>query len=184
MYKEVNSEDRDCVKYIDVADLRTKHVCIDGKFNVEGACFSMSYKAEVPYSEVKTILSEQEYYALAEPKDIDLQPIIDKILSDENEQLFEEVQQEEKEYLKEEYNLNDDDINILFNNYGLEYRDRGILSTVWDSIDEASEDEAEQLGFVTKENEIYFDYEKFGADMLEEEQYIELTNGKVAYLNY
>ena len=185
LYKEQGTDDRDCVKYVDIEDLMKKHLRIDGRFNVHGACFSMSFKGEEDYNNITTLLTEEEFYDLANnPEQVNVKRIIDKLLSFENERLFDQIQEEEREYLKEEYSLDDNDIDTIFNNYGLDYRDRGIVSTVFEDIEEAAQEEAEQLGYVTKENERYFDYDKFGEDLLEGEQYLELPNGSIVYLNY
>jgi hypothetical protein len=55
---------------------------------------------------------------------------------------------------------------------------------VWDDIDQAAEEEAEELGYITKENERYFNYTTFGEDLLQEERYLELPDGRVILLNY
>lgn len=185
-YKEQDTENRDCVKYIEIKNLKEKHVCIDGNFNVHGACFSMSFRGEEDYNSITTILTEEEFSSLVNWADnkIDLTGIINKLESVENQKLFEQVQQEEREYLKEEYSFDDEDIDYIFENYGLDYRDRGIVGTVFNDIEEAAQEEAESLGYVTKENERYFNYEKFGEDLLEGEQYLELPNGNIVYLNY
>lgn len=209
LYKEQGTEDRDCVKYIEInryGKLECDHYF--PSINLIGACFSMGIELDnIDFDNITSLLTEDEFKQLEQynksvnelgygitkgderyQKGIELynsiKPIFDKLASEENQILFEQVQQEEREYLKEEYSLDDADIDQIFNYYGLDYRDRGIVSTVFNDIEEAAEEEAEQLGYVTKENERYFDYEKFGEDLLEGEQYLELSDGKIVYLNY
>lgn len=208
LYKEQNTDDRDCVKYIEIS--RNMFECghYFPSIGITGACFSCSLKLEeIDFDNITTILTQEEFkqidnynkainelgYGIKEGderylKGVELynsiQPIFERLKSEENTELFEQIQEEEKEYLKEEYDLEDEDINCIFNNYGLDYRDRGIVSTVFRDIEEAAQEEAESLGYVTKENERYFDYNKFGEDLLEAEQYLELPNGNIVYLNY
>lgn len=209
LYKEQGTDDRDCVKYIEInryGKLECDHYF--PSINLTGACFSMGIELDnIDFDNIVSLLTEDEFKQLEQynksvnelgygitkgderyQKGIELynsiKPILDKLASEENQKLFEQVQQEEREYLKEEYSLDDADIDQIFNYYGLDYRDRGIVSTVFNDIEEAAEEEAEQLGYVTKENERYFDYEKFGEDLLEGEQYLELSDGKIVYLNY
>ena len=188
LFKEKDTDDRDCVRYIELKDLIENHTCIDGKFNVHGACYSMSLKEKIDYEYVTTILSEEEYKMLCNPdKNYDYSEIIKKLVSEENEQLFAKVQEEEKEWLMENYNLEEEDVESIFNEYYLDYRDRAVVACVFDSVSDFGYDEAYSLGYIKDNDPIttrYFDYEKFGEDLLEEEQYLELDNGRVVCLCY
>ena len=188
LFKESGTDDRDCVRYVDLEDLKNNHVCIDGKFNVHGACYSMSLKEEdADYENITTILTEEEYKMLCNPVGQDLTKIIKKLESKENENLFNEVIEEEKEYLMDEYGFDEEDIEYIFDEYYLDYRDRGIISCVFDDVYDLGYEEAYSLGYVDNRNSIverYFDFEKFGEDLLEEEQYVQLRNGRCVYLNY
>lgn len=188
LYKE-NTDDRDCVAYIDLNDLKKKHLCIDGKFNVHGACYSKSLcgrNYNVNYEDIKTILTEEEFDLLCNPDGTDLVGIIEKLESEENQALFEEVIEEEKEYLMDEYGFDEDDIEQIFDAYYLSYRDRGIVGCVFDSVYDLGYDEAYGLGYIDRDSvvERYFDFEKFGEDLLNEEQYIQLSDDRCVYLNY
>lgn len=85
------------------------------------------------------------------------------------------------EYLKDYYSLTDEEIDYIFDNYNFDYKDRAIVGMIWKDIEEASEEEAESLGFTTNENKRFFDYNKFGEYLLESEQYLELPDGKIVY---
>lgn len=204
LYKE-NGDDRDCVKYIKSSPFRFECDHYFGGINLSGACFSGAGWAS--YEDIQTILTQDEYQRLIDfDKEIsnlgygikkhderyqrgiklcaEIQPIYDRLLSDKNQELFNNIQQEEREYLINKYNLTDTDIDYIFDNYGLEYRDRAIISFIFDDVETAAEEEAYQLGYVTKENERYFDYEKFGQDLLENDNYLELYDGRIVCLNY
>ena len=186
LYKD-NSGDRDCCAYVRIEDLKNKHVCCDGKFNIHGACYSKSLK-DVNFEDVKTILSEPEFNILCNYNGEDLTEIINKLLSEENKALFKEIQEEEAEFLMDEYGLEEDDLTAIFNEYYLDYRDRAVVGYVYKDAYDLGENEAISLGLVDwKMNDItsrYFDFEEFGEDLTEEESYCELPDGRIAYLCY
>lgn len=188
LFKENGTDDRDCVRYVELDCLRKNHLCINGKFNVRGACFSMSLKEnDVDYEDITTILTEEEFKALCNPEGKDLTSIIEKLESEENAELFKQVVEEEKEYLMDEYGFDEEDIEHIFDEYYLDYRDRGIVGCVFDDAYDLGYEEAYSLGYVGNRNSIverYFDFEKFGEDLLEEEQYMQLNDGRCVYLNY
>ena len=188
LFKENGTDDRDCVRYVDLEDLKNNHVCIDGKFNVHGACYSKSLKEEdADYENITTILTEEEYKMLCNPKGKDFTSIIAKLESKENENLFNEIIEEEKEYLMYEYNLDEDDIDRIFGNYGLDYRDRAVVGYVYDNTYDLGYNEAWSLGYVNNNDSIverYFDFESFGEDLADEEYYCELVDGRVVSLMY
>lgn len=114
-------------------------------------------------------------------------PIYEKLLSEENDDLFKKVIEEEKEYLLDEYNLDDEDVELIFDNYMLDYRDRGIVGYVFEDTYELGYEEAFSLGYIKNDDSIierYFDFEKFGEDLLEDEDYLELADGRCVRLNY
>lgn len=186
LYKD-NSEDRDCCAYMSIEDLKKAHVCCDGKFNIHGACYSRSLK-EVNFEDIKTILTEAEFNILCNYNGEDLTEIINKLLSEENQALFEEIQEEEAEFLRDEYALDEEDLEAIFDKYYLDYRDRAVVGCVYKDAYDLGENEAISLGLVDwKMNDItsrYFDFEKFGEDLTEEEGYCELPDGRIAYLCY
>lgn len=203
-----NTEDRDCVAYIENKPMRFECNHYFGGINLQGACYSKGFK-DVNYSEVRTILTEQEFNDLIQfdksihelgygikkdderyNKGVELcnniQYVFDRLNSEENQALFEEIIEEETEYLMDEYSLDEEDIEQIFDNYSLEYRDRGVIGYVFNSVDELAEEEADQLGYVDNDSiaSRYFDYEQFGQDLLEEQNYLELSDGRVVSLMY
>lgn len=187
LFKENGTDDRDCVRYIDLENLKNNHTCIDGRFNVHGACYSMSLKEDdASYEDITTVLTEEEYKILCNPNGADLTWIIAKLESEENAELFEQIVEEEKEYLMDEYGFNEEDIEQIFNEYYLDYRDRGIVGCVFDDAYDLGYEEAYSCGYVDRDSiaERYFDFEKFGEDLIGEENYLELNDGRIVYLNY
>lgn len=207
LYKD-NTEDRDCCAYIEAKAERFECGHYFSGVGLHGACYSGGDFAD--YKDIRTVLTENEYNQLIQfNKDINelgygitkgderynkgielcraIQPIYDKLLSTENEEFFKQIQEEEREYLMNEYGFDEDDIEQIFNEYYLDYRDRSIVSCVFNDTYDLGYEEAYSLGYIDNDNSIvsrYFDFESFGKDLLNEEQYIELADGRIVYLNY
>lgn len=207
LYKD-NSEDRDCCAYIESSPMRWECDHYFGGVYLQGACYSGHDFAS--YEDIKTVLTEDEYNQLIKfaldikalgygitkgderyNKGVELckaiQPVYDKLLSEDNEKFFEQIQLEEREYLMDEYGLNDEDIDRIFDEYYLEYRDRGVVGCVYRDTYDCGYETAWSLGYVNSDDSImgrYFDFEKFGNDLTDEEGYCLLDNGRVVYLNY
>ena len=203
-----NSDNRDCVYYMDFCGFECEHYF--GGLHLSGACFS-GFEDEFRelvtnnFDELETILTKDEFIKLFELNDkikslgyeierdsekyeqgiqimTEYQDTIGKkLFSEENEKLFEKVKNDEKEYVKNHYYLCDDEVNEIFDNYGLEYRDRAIVVTIFNDKDEMIEEEKISFGY---ENQPYFDDEAFGNDLLNDESYLELENGKIVEYAY
>lgn len=192
LYRTKAADDRDCCAYIDIADLERSHTGIDEKFNICGACYSMSLGgryANLAYSEIDTILTEEQYNRLLNPKaGDDYTDIIKTLTSIEAADFYAEIIASEQEYMMEEYSIDIDDIEEIYDNYSLGYQDRAIIGYVYE--------DSSDLGYAEMENYFaeckmpdrlmdYFDYKKFGEDLVyESEVYLELSSGRVVYLNY
>lgn len=203
-----DSDDRDCVYYVEFCEFECEHYF--GGLHLSGACFSGfedEFKEIIAndFDKLETILTKDEFIKLFELNDkikalgygigrdsekykkgmqiieVYKNTIEKKLLSEENEQLFEKVINDEKEYVKKEYYLCDNEVNEIFDNYGLEYRDRAIVVAVFSDRDEMIEEEKISFGY---ENQPYFDDEAFGNDLLNDESYLELENGKIVEYAY
>jgi len=188
-----NPGDRDCVVYTHREPRPTG-------LTLTGSCFSRGFDKNEKYEDMTTILTEKEWDTLVKfdkesirygkvskrktvPKAI--KDIWKKLLSDENEALFEKVKEEEIEYMKAEYYLTDEDIEKIFDTYSLDYRDRSIVACVYDDAGDCGETEADSWFEIPEKVQQYFDYQKFGQDLADEDEcYLELDNGKIVRLNY
>lgn len=163
LYRIKDSDDRDCCAYIDAAGPKFECNHYFSSIDVCGSCYSGS---EFPvYEEIETILTKDEYEEIltfnifikalgygitkgdsryrAGIKLIDsIKHIYDKLKSDEAFAFFEDIQKSEMEYLKEEYNLSDRNIEEIFNEYAEDFRDRSIVSYIYDNSEEAGREEA------------------------------------------
>lgn len=176
---------------------------------LQGACYSGGKFADYKNIKTKTILTEEEYNQLIKfnkelnalgfgikegsekyNKGVELcksiQPIYDKLLSQENQELFKEIQEEEKEYLMDEYGFDESDVEKIWDNYYFDYRDRGIVGYVFDDTYDLGYEEAFSLGYISGDNiiERYFKFKEFGEDLLNGDQYVLLDDGRIVLLNY
>lgn len=180
-FKENDTDDRDCVKYLRLGD---------GMPRVCGACFSGMWGEYPAYENVTTILTEDEYNALCHDTNGDdsMSPIFDKLRSEENDKVFEQVQQEEIEWLMNEYNMDEQDVDDIFTDYGEPYRDRAIISYVYNDAYDLGYETASSCGYMDRNNESvmerYFDFEQFGEDLTDDYDYYELKDGRIVSLNY
>lgn len=208
LYRIKDSDDRDCCAYIDASG--PKFEC-NHYFSSIGLCGSCYSSSEFPtYEEIETILTKDEYEEIltfnifikslgygitkgdsrykAGIKLIDsIKHIYDKLKSDEAFAFFEDIQKSEMEYLKEEYNLSDHNIEEILNEYTEDFRDRSIVSYIYDSSDSLGYNEAYELGYMNGNSVIpkYFDYKEFGKDLVEDDDwFLELYDGRVVRLNY
>lgn len=163
LYKVINSDDRDCCAYIRNQPMRFECGHYFGGVILQGSCYCGGEFA--PYEEIKTVLTEDEYEALISfnkeikkngcgvtvgderyKKGIELcegiQYVYDKLNSEENQKIFEEVQEEEIRYLMEEYRLSDEDVEKIFNEYALMYRDRSIVGSIYEDYNDLGYEEA------------------------------------------
>ena len=202
-------EHRDRVKYIDVSGRDET-----SGLSICGACFAgmtNDEREKLKYEDVVTFLTEEEFNAIVEfDKAIDdlcysnsrkekpelhvkavllteaVKPIFEKLESDENLDFFyQEIVSEEIEYIKDEYNLSRDDIVDIFDNYGQDYRDRGIVCCVFDDVEDLGREEAASMGAVEEHYEQYFDFKAFGNDLLQDDEcYVELSDDRIVKLSY
>jgi len=202
IFKELNSDDRDVVNYIERPKFECGHYF--GGIHLLGACFSRSL--ELP-KDIKSVLLKEELMLLVEAdKQLNtlghgitkgsvrykqglyilegIEPIFKKLESEENQKLFEEVIQEERQYIQDEIGLTNEEIDEVFDEYYLSYRDRGILGGVFDTAEKLGIEEAENFIENFKSVEKYFDYEAFASDLLNNDNYFELSSGRCVYLSY
>lgn len=208
LYKVKGSDDRDCCAYIEAKNPRWECDHYFGGVNLHGACYC-GHDFE-DYDDIDTVLTREEYEQLVQfnkeisalgygikkgderyQKGIELckaiQSVFDKLASREAEDFQNRIIEEEIEYLCDEHNLSREEVEEVFDNYGLDYRDRAVIGHVFDNSSDLGYEEAWSLGYIKNGDTIaerYFDYEKFGEDLLEDEYYYELSDGRVVSLCY
>lgn len=186
LFKENNTDDRDCVHYVNITDLGN----CNGTIGVSGPCFWKNIAVDdIDFDNITTILTKEEFELLANSNDNDVSAIIAKLQSDDNAALFERVCDEEAAYLIDEYDFDENDLDDIFDvvcSYG--YKDRGIVSNVYDDAEELGREEMWGLGYMNRNNEDiierFFDFEGFAEDIMNwHDSYVELSDGRVVSLN-
>ena len=207
LYKD-KKEDRDCCVYINSDPTRFECGHYFSGINLDGPCFSGCNFPD--YEEIRTVLTEEEYNKLKQfDKDIhelgygikvgdeiyqkgielceSIQPVYDRLLSKENGEFFEEIQEEEYEFLMNEYGMTREDVDQIFNEY-LDYKDRGIVGAIYEDTYELGEEMAYCYGLMNTDNKSimysYFDFEEFGEDLIRNGDYIKIEDGRIVSLNY
>jgi hypothetical protein len=209
LYKIKDTDDRDAFAYIEDKPLRWSCDHYFSGIGIMGACYSGGEFAD--YADIITILTEEEYntllafkkfihdlgYGMTKGDDrynsaieeaAKVQPIFDKLNSEENEALLNELWEEEKEILYDDYGLDDDDCEKILAEYDQPYKDRSIVCAVYDDAYDLGYEEAVGCGYVKSDDDFitkYFDFEKFGNDLVDDdERYIELDDGRCVILSY
>lgn len=208
-----NSDDRDCVYYYELDSFTFECSHYFSGLRLSGACFS-GFVQELKdivnndFDNLETILTKEDFnklfdidkkihnlgygisygdnrYNLGYKLANEVNYIVKKLQGSSNELLFDKVITDEKEWVKKEYNLTDDEVNVMFDNYGkgysdLGYRDRSI-GTIYTDKKEFIDDLKWNMGY----DEVpYFDDEMFYQDMIENNSYLELESGKIVSYNY
>ena len=202
-YLKVTSKIFECGHYF--RSLHLVGACFSTSFNYEGLTLDDIDEA---FENITTILTKEELVKLIEVDNAiealhgnivlnyekyqkgvvlyeSIQPIIERLRSPENDALFEEILEEERDAMQDEYNLSDKEITEFLDNYGGKHRDRGAISAVYNNFEELGESE-ESNDCVFKDNEDYrdfFDFERFGEYVAGRAGYYTLSTGKVIVHN-
>lgn len=205
-----NSDDRDCVFYVELRGFECNHYF--GGLSLCGACFSGYYdefkeRVENDFDTLETIYTKEEMQELFRlndelkslgygiEKDSDkynkgveilnkINCMLDKLKSGDNEELFQNIIEEEKEYCMQKYNLSREQIDDIFDNTKDDYEDRSIICAVY----EDKEDLFKDLVFNGLLPEIdddlidYIDIDNYVEDkVLIYDCYYELDDGRIVY---
>lgn len=202
----IKGDDRDCCQYITIDGFECGHYF--SGLHVQGACFG-GFEKELrelitnDFGKFETILTQEECLRLFEINDrlkalgygikqdseqylmgLDIlkefDPIINKLSSKENDVFFKNIQESEKEYCMQEFDLTRAEIEKVFNEYPLEYGDRAIIGAVFEDRYDLGEEEKWSFGY---DNIPYFDTDAFVEDLLENNSYLELDSGKIVAYN-
>lgn len=182
LYRESDSDDRDACKYIE----KEHHLDCVHEVVFHGACFSGRWNGTPKYEDVETVLSRKDFEMIV-GKDIsakDYDRIIGILESKKGQAFRDKIMESERQYMMDEYSLDDDEMNQILDEYSLDYTDRGIIGCVFDDAYDAGYDYIESCYTVESWLENYIDYEKFGDDLCEDEGYMQLNDGRVVRLNY
>ena len=204
-----DSDDRDCVYYVELSGFECNHYF--GGLRLGGACFSGYYDEfrqiiDYKFDTLETIYTQRELQDLFNlndrlkelgygiEKDSDkynkgiellnkINCMLDKLRSGDNEELFQNVIEEEKEYCMQEYNLSKEEIDDIFENYNGDYQDRAIICAVYEDKDDLFR-ECAFSGLIDISEDLidYIDVESYVNDnILCNDYYYELSDGRIVY---
>lgn len=148
-------------------------VCLSSGFGC-GSHSSWERIGNFQYEDVETILTKEEFDTLANRIPITkemVQTIIDKLYSDENEDFLNTIVDRELEYLKEEYNLSDNDIDNIKNDLEAKkyFLDRNCICHVYNSYEELGQYIIDEFYDIPQNLQSYFKVEDFGYDVVDED---------------
>jgi hypothetical protein len=202
------NDGRDCCVYIDRPRFECGHY-----YHVPrptGVCYSSSWgeDGEYDYDYLDTVLTKKEYNKfrqlideldkisngldkdeekkkLADAKAEELNKFIDEyLLSAKAIKFAEKIKQGEIEFMKEEYDFDDEDIEDIYDYYGGEYFDRAIIDRVFDSYYDVAEEAIDNNYNIDDWIKSYIDYDKMGEDLVSDGDYVELSDGRIVELCY
>lgn len=203
------NDDRDCCVYIERPEFECGHYYSLPR--PTGACYSSNWNedGEYEYDYLDTVLTEEEYNKfiqlideldkisdgldkdeekkkLADAKAEELNKFIDDyLLSEKTMKFAEKIKQGEIEFMKEEYDLDDEDIENIYDYYGGEYFDRAIIGRIYNDYYEVAEEYIEcGCGDISSFVENYIDYDRMGEDLVSDGDYVELSDGRIVELCY
>jgi hypothetical protein len=204
-------EDRDCCIYVDATSLEFECGHYFSGIHFTGACFCGFEKEifeDMKNGTFKTILKEEdlkELMSIEEKisnlgysivvdderylKGLELQKrykeFLKKLKTQDAEDLFQEIIKEEKEYCKDEYYLDDEEIEKIFDAYNLDYQDRAIIGCIYRDVEEFGQEMFDICNEVTDNVKSYIDYESYANDILDEDSnYMKLDDNRVVSFSY
>lgn len=208
-----NSDDRDVVYYLDFNGVDKNGYF--SNINLNGSCFS-GFKKELldivenDFDSLETIYTKDEIKKLFELDDEltkykhdinankekvnemmlkisnDINCMLDKLRSGDNEELFQNIVEEEKVWCMNEYNLSKEQIDDIFDNYNGNYQDRSIICTIYEDKEDMF-DNLRWNGCIEVSDYLvdYVDKERYISDILEEDNtFYELSDGRIVYYSY
>jgi hypothetical protein len=144
------------------------------------------YKKAIEDDQVKSYLTKEELLELI--NGINYDQHIEKLQSEEAKEFQNTIIEEEKEWVMDEYDLSREDVDCIFDEYYLDYQDRGIVGTIYNNKEELGEEEISNGGYFSNfpsDLAQFFDFEAYGDHLVNYgDCYLELPSGKCAYLNY
>ena len=202
------NDDRDCCIYIDRPKFECGHYYhVPTPF---GVCYSSNWceDGEYDYDYLDTVLTKEEYYRfrtlcyelnllsdgldknedrkkLADAKAEELNKFIDKyLLSAKAIKFAEKIKQGEIEFMKEEYDLDDEDMENIYDYYSEEYFDRAIIGRIFDSSYDVAEESIDNNYNIDDWIKDYIDYNRMGNDIIRDGDYVELSDCRIVELCY
>lgn len=186
MYKLIYREkhdDRDCCAYVELQN------CKVVSNRIHGACYISNIDKDLEYEDIETYLTKEEFEWLRDSNNFYKYPtmaeqITNHILSAEADDFISMIEREEDEYIKRKYDLSDDDLADIFNNFS-DYHDRSIICAIYNDVEDFASEALENglFGRIDETLKNYIDLKRLGEDIAED-CCIVLSDGRVVEFSY
>lgn len=170
-------------RYINI-DNDVIHLDYQGKPIVSNASCSMRINEE--FDEVETWLTEDVFNRMKNTDGTDtFSDVLDMIANGEHKEFETYVRETEIEQMCEEYALDEEDIEDIFDNYNNnDYFDMSVISYVWNDAYDVAKDYVDECCNIDLFLTSYIDYNGLGEAIVNDGFYYELYDGRVVQYNY
>lgn len=145
--------------------------------------FEETYRMLIENDKFESYLTKEEIIDLLDNKD-SYEKYIEKLTSEQGVAFKNKIMEDEHEYLKEQYNLDDEDMANILDSYYLNYEDRDIVCCVYEDAEQLGREMVENCYNVEEPIKEYIDYERLGNDIADGESYLRLKDGRIVEFYY
>lgn len=177
-------DEYDGCRYIELNSDGTIHLDYSGRPIVSNACCSTRIDAN--FDDVETWLTEDVFDRMKNTDGSDtFSDVVDMIVNGEHEEFESYVRESEIEKMYDEYGLDEEDVENVFDNYNNnDYFDMSIISYVWNDAYDIAENYVDECCNIDSFLTSYIDYDRLGEAIIEDGYYYELNDGRVVQYNY
>lgn len=177
-------DEYDGCRYIELNNDGTIHVDCYGKPIVSNANCVMRINED--FDDVETWVTEDVFNRMKNTDGSDtFSDVADMIANGEHREFETYVRETEIEQMCEEYALDEEDIEDIFDNYNNnDYFDMSVISYVWDDAYDVAKDYVDECCNIDSFLTNYIDYEGLGEAIIGDGYYYELYDGRVVQYSY
>ena len=179
----IKDEYNEC-RYIELDNDGAIYLDISGKPIVSNAhCSTRIYEN---FDDVETWLTEDVFNRMKNTDGSDtFSDVADMITHGEHKEFETYVRESEIEKMRDEYALDEEDVEEVFNNYNNnDYFDMSIISYVWSDAYDIAENYIDECCNIESWLTSYIDYDGLGEAIIEDGYYYKLYDGRVIQYNY
>lgn len=177
-------DEYDGCRYIELNSDGTIHLDYSGRPIVSNACCSTRIDAN--FDDVETWLTEDVFDRMKNTDGSDtFSDVVDMIVNGEHEEFESYVRESEIEKMYDEYGLDEEDVENVFDNYNNnDYFDMSIISYVWNDAYDVATNYVDECCNIDSFLTSYIDYDRLGEAIVSDGWYYELYDGRVVQYSY
>ena len=177
-------DEYDGCRYIELNSDGTIHLDYSGRPIVSNACCSTRIDAN--FDDVETWLTEDVFDRMKNTDGSDtFSDVVDMIVNGEHEEFESYVRESEIEKMYDEYGLDEEDVENVFDNYNNnDYFDMSIISYVWNDAYDVATNYVDECCNIDSFLTSYIDYDRLGEAIVSDGWYYELYDGRVVEYSY